>query len=182
MRRNKLARTWLGAPLLAAAVLLAGCSSDAPPPPIADGGSGSQCLAAGVGQLVTAGDYTLHDTGRSSATITGIRLPDMHGLKITSAWLTPILRDPSNGNFEEIGIGFSWPPSESKLARQEWARRVPLIGAVIKHGQEPNLSFGVARTGTHRGTAGAPLITYTSNGHSYTANEGYSIVVAADCG
>ena len=163
-------------------MLLAGCSSAAPPPPVADGGSGSQCLAAAVGQLVTAGDYTLHDTGRSPATITGIRLPNMHGLKITSAWLTPILRDPSNGNFEEIGIGFSWPPSESKLARQEWARRVPLIGAVIKPGQDPNLSFGVARTGTHRGTAGAPLISYTSNGHSYTANEGYSIVVAADCG
>jgi hypothetical protein len=167
--------------LLAAAVLLAGCSSHASPSPIADGGSGSQCLAAGVRQLVTAGDYTLHNTGKPPATITGIRLPSMHGLNITSAWLTPILRNPSNGDFEEIGMGFSWPPSESKLARQEWARRVPLIGAVIKPGQDPNLSFGAARTGTHRGTAGAPLITYTSNGHSYTANEGYSIVVAANC-
>jgi hypothetical protein len=166
--------------LAAAAVLLAGCSSGSGSGPIASGGTGSQCLAAGVGKLVTVGSYDLHNTGKSPAKITGIRLPHNHGLRVTSAWLTPILTD-SNGDQDEIGVGYSWPPSFDKLARKEWAQRVPLIGAVVKPGQDPNLSFGVARTGA-RGTADGPLVTYTSDGHTYTASFPFAIVVAARCG
>jgi len=174
-------RARLGALLLTAvAVLLAGCSSDPGPGPIADGGTGSQCLAAGLGKLVTVGSYDLDNKGKSPATVTGIRLPHLHGLRVTSAWLTPILTD-SNGDQEEIGVGYSWPPSFDKLVREEWARRVPLIGAVVKPGQDPNLSFGVARTGTHYGSAGGPLVTYTSDGHTFTANLPFSIVVVGNC-
>ena len=177
-------RAHRGAPLLAAAVtaaLLAGCSSAGGPPPIQDGGHGSLCLTAPRWHYVVDGGYSLPDIGKTSATVTGIRFPHMHGLKVTSAWLTPILTDPSDGDHEQIGFGFAWPPHENKIAREEWARRVPLIGAVIKPGQDPNLSFGVARTGTSAGRSDPPLVTYTSDGHTYTANEGFAIVVAPLC-
>jgi hypothetical protein len=166
----------------AAAVLLSGCSSDPGPGPIANGGSGSQCLQAGLGKLVTVGSYDLDNKGKSPAKITGIRLPHMHGLRVTSAWLTPILKDPADGDWEEIGIGFPWPPGGDPTTDREWARRVPLIGAVVRPGQDPNLSFGVARIGAHNGTADGPQVTYTSGGHSYAANFPFSIVVSAHCG
>ena len=175
-------RARLGALLLAAAaVLLAGCSSDPGPPPIGGGGPGSQCLQAGLGKLVTVGGYDLHNAGKYPAKITGIRYPHLHGLRHTSAWLTPILKDPADGDWQEIGVGFSWPPGGDPTTDREWARRVPLIGAVIKPGQDPNLSFGLARTGPRAGTVGAPLVTYTENGHTWTANMGFSTVVSPHC-
>lgn len=178
LRRKGLDRAWLIAPVLAAAVFLTGCSSG----PIPDNGGFSACAPAATGKLVVIGVYDLHNTGSSPVKITAINVAAIHGLRMTSAWLTPILRDPRNGDWEEIGMGFPYPPSFTKLAREEWRLRQPLIGATIKPRQDLNLVFGVARTGTQPGRLNGLLITYTSGWMiSYTVTDSGALELAARC-
>jgi hypothetical protein len=137
------------------------------------------------GKLVAAGIWSLQNTGKYPVKITGIRLPDMHGMRVVSAWLAPILKDPSDGDWMSVGDGGSWPPAGDPVTDREWARAVPLIGAVIKPGKDPSqgpqLVLELSRTGTRKGTAGGPLVTYTSNGHTYTVNERFAIEIADRC-
>jgi hypothetical protein len=138
-----------------------------------------------VGQQVAVGVWSLQNTGRYSVKITGITWPHIHGLRVISAWLAPILQDPKDGDWMEVGDGGSWPPAGDPTTDREWARSVPLIGAVIKPGRDPSkgpqVVLEIARTGASRGTTAGPLVTYTSNGHTYTVNEGSDLEIAAKC-
>ncbi len=132
---------------LVAVVLLAGCSTD-PVGPLGNGGDqGAECAPGRIGEPVTVGLYDLHNYGKSPVKISGITLPPLRGLKRTGSWwLTPVLRDPRNGNWVDIGAGFPFPPTFSKLAREEWRRRRPLIGAVLRPHQDLTLVFVLSRT------------------------------------
>lgn len=171
----------LGAPVVVAA-LLAGCSSDPKVGPLGAGSDrGQLCMPGRVGQKLAVGLYDLHNYSKSPVKITGMTLPHPHGLKMTGGWLTPILKDPSDGDWEDIGVGYPFPPTFSTLARVEWRRRVPLIGAVIKPHQDPNLVFALTRIIARYGISPGPSITYTSAGHTWTLNEPFSLAIAANC-
>jgi hypothetical protein len=138
------------------------------------------------GEQVAAGIWNVPDTGKHTVKITGVRWPHIHGLRVTSAWLVPILKDPGDGDWMEVGDGGSWPPRGDPTTDREWAMRVPLIGAVIKPGKDPGqgpqIVIEVARTGASKGMTDGPLVSYTSNGHSFTANdEGDKLEIAAKC-
>jgi hypothetical protein len=166
----------LGAPLVVAA-LLAGCSSPDPSPngPLGDGGTpGQQCEPAATGQWDAMGIFDLHNASHSPVTITGFTLPHLHGLRVTSAWLTPI---GYSGKTEELIGTARWPPITDAV----WAHRFPLIGAVIKPGRDYNLVFGLAHTGVKYGTSDGPKISYTSGGSKYTVSEQTTLAVATNC-
>jgi hypothetical protein len=175
-------RHLLGIPVVAA-VLLAGCSTGPAVGPLGNGSDrGQQCSPGRIGEPLTIGLYDLHDYSKSSVKITDITLPPPHGLKRTGSWwLTPILRDPTNGNWMVLGAGYPFPPTFSKLAREEWRRRQPLIGAVIHAHQQLNLVFELTRTAATYGIVAGPKVTYTSAGQTWTLTEHFSIAIAANC-
>lgn len=175
-------RILLGVPLVAA-VLLAGCSTDPKVGPLGNGGDqGGECAPGRIGEPITVGLYDLHNYGKFPVKISGIMLPPLHGLKRTGSWwLTPILRDPRNGNWLDIGASFPFPPTFSKLARQEWRRRRPLIGAVLQPHQDLDLVFVLSRTAENYGIVGGPKVTYTSAGQTWTVTEHFTMAIAANC-
>jgi hypothetical protein len=168
--------------LLAVAALLAGCSASLGGPdtngPLGDGGTpGGQCVPSPAAMhFDTMGIFDLDDAGKSPVKVTGITLAHNHGLAMTSAWLTPI--GHSGGDEELIGAAISYPPSYDQLARQEWARRQKLIGAVIRPRQDLNLVFGLAQTTAKAGSSSGPRITYTSSGNRYVLQEQTTLEVA----
>jgi len=164
-------------------VLLAGCSTAPKVGPLGNGGDqGQQCSPGRIGEPFTIGFYDLHNYSKSPVKITDITLPSPHGLKRTGSWwLTPILRDPSNGNWMDLGASYPFPPTFSKLAREEWRRRRPLIGAVLQAHQDLNLVFELTRTAVNYGIVAGPKVTYTSAGKTWTVTEHFSIAIAANC-
>lgn len=172
----------LGAPLVAVA-LLAGCSSSDPTTgPLGNGGDpGRQCMPGRVGEKLAVGIYDLHNYSKSPVKVTGITLPAAHGLKLSGGWLTPILQDPSDGDWVSIGAGFPYPPAYSKLARQEWQRRRPLIGATIGPHRDPDLVFVLTRTRPGVGHSAGAKITYTSAGRTWMITENTTLAIAGNC-
>jgi hypothetical protein len=160
------------------AALLAACSSS--PPPLGNGGTaGQQCMTYRQGEPVTTGLYDLDNAGTPPVTVQSVALPSSaHGLRMTMSWLVPIYHDPKNGDFDDVGVGFPYPPTTAP----EWGRRRPAAGGVIKPGQTFNLVFGLTRTSARAGRSGGPVITYTAGGNSYTLSEVTSLVVAGKCG
>jgi hypothetical protein len=183
LRRNRYAMravAMLGA--LSAAALLASCSSG--PGPLGDGGTpGQQCegfKGFSPGAPLTTGIYELVNTGTAAATIQSVTLPDAQRLRMTKPWLAPIGRT-ANGGTIDVGAGFSYPPSFSKLARWQWANRVPAIGATIKPGHGFDLLFGLIWAGGKTGLSGGPVIAYTAGGSSYTVSEQVTLEIATYC-
>lgn len=166
----------LGALSIAAALLAASCSSSSPGP-LGLGGTGSACVPYREGAPVTFGLFDLHNSGSSPVTVQSLRLPAANGLRMTSAWLVPFYFDKKDGNTDTIGVGWAYPPA----TRPEWPQRRPAIGAVIKPGQDLNLVFGLIRTTPRNGTSDGPAIVYTSNGNTYTMQEGINLTVSPDC-
>ena len=132
------------------------------------------------GDALTTGIYELDNTGTAAATIQGVTLPGAHRLRMTKAWLVPIGQAP-NGNTMLVGAGWAYPPNFSKLARYQWARRVPAVGATIKPGHGLNLVFGLIWAGGRAGLSGGPVIAYTAGGSSYTVSEQVTLEIAAKC-
>jgi hypothetical protein len=170
----------LGALFMAA--LLAACSSG--PGPLGDGGTpGQQCMGFkgfSPGAPLTTGIYELNNTGSAAATIQSVTLPDAHRLRMTKAWLVPIGRT-ANGGTMDAGAGFSYPPSFSKLARYQWARRLPAVGATIEPGHGFDLLFGLIWAGGKTGLSGGPVIAYTAGGSSYTVSEQVTLEIGTYC-
>jgi hypothetical protein len=177
---------------LAAAALLASCSSD--PGPLGDGGTpgvvdqhmqrlaGQQCMdfqGFSPGTPLTTGIYELDNTGTAAATIQSVTLPGAHRLRMTKAWLVPITQ--TDGGTLDVGAGFSYPPSFPKAVRDVWARRVPAVGATIKPGHGLNLVFGLIWAGGRAGLSGGPVIAYAACGSSYTVSEQVTLEIAAKC-
>jgi len=124
------------------------------------------------------GIYELHDTGKSTVTVKAVTLPGAHGLAMTKAWLVPI-GQTGDGSTMDVGAGWPYPPSFTKLVRAVWAQRQPAVGATIKPGQDLNLVFGLTRTKGSVGKSDGPAITYTAAGSTYTVQEETGLVLAA---
>jgi hypothetical protein len=167
-------KRWLALPgTLLCAAFLAACSSD--PGPLgstADYGSGVQCQGLlRPGQMIAIGDWELKNGSASTVTVQSASLPGEHGLSATKAWLVPIQGQTL------IGVAY-WPPKSPM-----WPLRQPAAGAVIRPHQSVNLVFGFAKTSAKNGQAGGPLVTYTANGHTYTLQETFSVLLEAKaCG
>jgi hypothetical protein len=113
------------------------------------------------------GVWGLHNNSASTVTVQSATLPGEHDLIATPGWLVPI-RD-------ETLIGTAlWPPSSPM-----WALRKVAAGGEIGPHQTVSLVFGVAMTSARTGVAGAPVVVYTANGHSYTLRESLSVQLAA---
>lgn len=129
---------------------------------------------------MAAGFWNLDNTGKSSVRITGITLPGTRDLRmVTKAFLVPIAY--TDGEYLQIGDGGRWPPSDGATARGQWKRRVPLIGATLKPGQQRNLVIGVTWTAGPYGISDGPKITYTSAGQTYTVTEQLTLAISATC-
>jgi hypothetical protein len=178
---RKKRRAWLLAPALAAA-LLAGCSSDPGPGPLGNGGDQSFWCMSGYsrGQIAAAGIWDLDNGGKSPVTFTRFVLPATRRLRLaTKAWLVPIAHTGSETLL--IGDGGTWPPHQDSIERSQWAKRVPLMGAVLRPGQDRNLVFGVTWTSGHYGSSAGPRVTYKSAGQTYTLSEHVRIAVSGTC-
>ena len=175
-------RILLGVPLVAA-VLLAGCSTDPKVGPLGNGGDqGGECAPGRIGEPITVGLYDLHNYGKFPVKISGIMLPPLHGLKRTGSWwLTPISETPATATGWTSVLALPFPPTFSKLARQEWRRRRPLIGAVLRPHQDLDLVFVLSRTAENYGIVGGPKVTYTSAGQTWTVTEHFTMAIAANC-
>jgi hypothetical protein len=166
-------RTLLLGALLATAALLAACSSG-PPPLVSEGFSGHECGPSALGKPVTDGSFILANTGTSPVTVTSVRLPSPHGVTMTPAWLMPQYKPP-HGSLSYVGDGFPYPPATWPT----WPDRQAIPGAVIKSHQELNLFFGITRTADRRVQAGAPVITYTADGNTYTLQTHWAYILLA---
>ncbi len=74
-----------------------------------------------------------------------------------------------------VGDGFPYPTTSWPT----WPDRQAIPGAVIKSHQELNLFFGITRTAAGRVQAGAPVITYTAGGDTYTLQTHWAYVLLA---
>jgi hypothetical protein len=127
-----------------------------------------------------AGFWNIDNTGKSPVTLTGITLPGTRDLRMaTKAWLVRIAY--SGGEYMQIGDGGRWPPSDDAVARAQWKQREPLIGAVLKPGQERNLVLGILWTAGHYGISDGPQIRYQSAGQTYVVNEQLTLAISATC-
>jgi hypothetical protein len=131
------------------------------------------------GELAAAGFWTVEDSGKSPVTFTGFSIRKAHGLRVTKAWLVPIAH--ADGEYLLIGDGGRWPPHDGSVAKGQWAQRVPLVGGVLKPGQERNLVFGAAWTAGRYGITAGPALSYRSGGRAYTVNEQAGLAVAGNC-
>jgi hypothetical protein len=162
----------LGAlPVMAA--LLAACSSG-PPPLVSESFSGHECAPSALGKPLTDGSFILNNTGNSLVTVTSVKLPSPHGVTMTQAWLMPQYKPP-HGSLSSVGDGFPYPPTRWPT----WPNRQAIPGAVIKPHQALNLFFGLTRTADRRVEAGAPVITYTAGGNTYTLQTQWAWVLLA---
>lgn len=180
--RFRLGVMFCASALAALTGLLASCSASPAVGPLGDGGSaGAQCIHGDEGQAVTMGIYELVNIGRSPATVQRVSLPDnAHGLRMTKAWLVPITHTRGNGTLS-VGAGGLFPPVYSALVRAVWAQRRPAAGAIIRPGQDLNLVFGLTRTSDRDGRSPGPAIVYSANRTTYTIDEGWSLIVSANC-
>jgi hypothetical protein len=164
---------------LSAALLVGACSSGSGQGPLGNGGDpGTECFPAAKDHTVGQGFYALENGGKIAATVQSVRLTRPHGVVMTTKpWIMPILQT-GHGGTELYGAGFPYPPA----GWLPWRHRRPAIGAVIRPGQSFNLIFGVART-ARRGTSGAPTVTYTAAGNTYTWQDATDFVmVPRNCG
>ena len=165
---------------LLAAALLSACSTG--PGPLGNAGDGmfTECTPAPPGQTVTMGIWWLHNDGTSPVTIQSIHL-DEHDLRMTMPWLVPIYHNPKNGQFDEVGAGYPYPPAFNVAARWSWARRQPAVGALIRPSKSLNLVFGMTRTSAATGRAGGPVIVYSAGGTTYTLAEKTAETLVTNC-
>jgi hypothetical protein len=101
---------------LLAAALLAACSSNSaatgPLGPSYSSPFAWQCVNAPVGQSTTIGDTDLTNSGTSPVTVVSVRLPpEARRVTMTEAWLLPDYIDPKNGDDDEMGSGWPFPPT-----------------------------------------------------------------------
>jgi hypothetical protein len=134
------------------------------------------------GQPTGVGLYDLRNSGSSPVTLKHVTLASPHGLTMTRAWLTPIYHRA--GRSYLVGVGWPWPlslarGSGSYPVRWAWARRTPAVGAVVKPHQDLNLVFGLIRTTARNAHSGGPVITYTSDGNTYTVREQTTLKITA---
>jgi hypothetical protein len=167
-------RTLLTGALLATAALLAACSFDPAPPLAASSFFGHECGPTVLGQAVTDGTFVLTNTGTSPVTITSVKIPAARGVTMSPAWLMPGYKPP-HGSMSYVGDGMPYPPT----AWHEWPNRQAIPGAVIKPHRQFNLFFGITRTADRRVEAGAPVITYTADGHTFTAQTHWAFFLLA---
>jgi hypothetical protein len=167
-------RTLLLGALAATLALLAACSSDLTPPLVVGGFSGRDCGPSVLGQAATDGTFVLTNTGTSPVTITSVKIPAGRGVAVSPAWLMPGYKPP-HGSMSFVGDGMPYPPT----AWHEWPNRQAIPGAVIKPHRQFNLFFGITRTADRRVEAGAPVITYTAGGHTFTAQTHWAFFLLA---
>jgi hypothetical protein len=159
--------------LPATAALVAACSSG--PPPLASYGfTGHECSPSALGKPLTDGQFILANTGSSPVTVTSVKLPPLHGVTMTKAWLIPLYKPP-HGSLTYIGDGFPYPPT----TWHTWPQRQAIPGAIIKPHRELNLFFGLTRTAARRVEAGSPVVTYTAGGSTYTLRTDWGYVLLA---
>jgi hypothetical protein len=163
----------LGAPL-AAAALLAACSSGPDPSgPLGNGGgAGQQCIPGREGRRpVTMGIFALENSSSSPVKVQDVTLPHARGLRMTKPWLIPVYHPP--GQFDLVGVAYTYPP----VTWPTWRYHRPADGATIAGHKTANLVFGLIRTTSRSGTSAGPAITYSSGGSSYVLGEQVSLVV-----
>jgi hypothetical protein len=164
----------LGALSATTALLAVGCSSSPPDGPLGDGGApGLQCAYGVKGHTDTIG-YPLENRSSSPVTITSITVPAARGLKMTRAFVVPIQHRP--GQYQAIGELTVWPPASDPV----WAHRHAIPGAAVPAGATLNLIFGLTQTTGKVGRADGPLITYSSDGNSYTIQEQTALRMGGD--
>jgi hypothetical protein len=166
-------RTLLLGALLATVALLAACSSG-PPPLVSEGFSGHECGPSALGKPLTDGSFILANTGTSPVTVTSVKLPSPRGVTMTPAWLMPQYKPP-HGSLSYVGDGLPYPPTSWPT----WPDRQAIPGAVIKPHQALNLLFGITRTAARLVRAGAPVITYTAGGNTYTLQAHWAFILLA---
>lgn len=163
--------------LLAAAALLAACSSAPGPLGPDPAGPSYQCVPGKIGHAVTIGEYDLHNTSKTLVTIVSITLPGVHRLTVTKPYLAPVYHDPKNGDWDLIGAGGPWPPT----TQPTWPEHRLAVGAVIRPGQDMNLVYGLARTSGREGYTGAAIVTYTAGRWTYVLYESLDMMVSQNC-
>lgn len=173
----------LGALMVTAALL--GTFSAGPGPLGKSGAGGEQCAPDQQGHWETMA-AEIENNGSSPVVILSVRLPaDARNMRMTDAWIVPIYHDPKTGNFMLAGgEGFPYPPTEQ--LSPTWDQRTPAAGAVIRPGTGPReavtLVFAVTRTSAATaGRSGPPVIVYSAGGTTYTAQQGFSMVLADKC-
>jgi hypothetical protein len=116
--------------------------------------------------MTTMGVWALENASGASVTVQSVSLPNSQGLRETKTWLVPIQGRSLIGNVP-------WPPTSP-----EWPKRVQAAGAVIGPHQALNLVLGVARTAS-KGTAGGPVVSYSTSNGTYTLNEATGLELTA---
>ena len=167
-------RAGVPALLLAAALMLSGCSaigrSEAAPStdgPLRTGTeSVSVCLPVAPDGALTFGVDILRLTGDASATIEEVALVMADGIEVLGADVMPL----SGTNY--IGSMEDYPPSAGQLSKQgltqDWAARRPAKGARLSASDgTSNIVLGVRAT-QPTGTAEATRVIYRSGGERYT--------------
>jgi len=88
------------------------------------------------------------NSSASPVTVRNVALPKLVRLRMTKAFLVPILHKTL------IGEAY-WPPKA-----RAWEQRRPADGGVILPGQTLNLVFGLTMITNRGGYSSGPLITY----------------------
>ena len=82
---------------------------------------------------------------------------------------------PPHGSLSYVGDGMTYPPTNWPT----WPERQAIPGAVIRPHQQLNLFFGITRTAARLVQAGAPVITYTADGNTYTLQTHWAYILLA---
>jgi hypothetical protein len=189
MDTARLARLVLPIAASAVAALLAGCSflSSAGPLGPSSSAGDQQCMSASLSHRYTDAAFVLQNSSASPVTVRGVSLVAPDHVRVTKAWLQPVLR--SKDGYTIMGVLPWWPPPAGSRQQSSglgsllhmWASRQPIPGAVIKPGQLLNLVFGLTQTSTRGGSLDGAEITYTANRTSYVLQDALNLRLGGGC-
>jgi hypothetical protein len=173
--------SWITSSLLAATVLLAGCSSGpATDGPLSDKGTpGEECTPAPRGGVLSYGFEAMTNTGQADVIVKDVRLADPRGLRIVAAYFVPIT------GTHLYGVRSGFPPAAHLDPGVLWPQRQRATGAHLPHtsaGHFINLLV-VIRPADSGGTATGMVVDYTASGQQYrlTTPTALQVVVNSQC-
>ena len=157
-----------------------GGSADADGPLVADGDSGTTCVATTQSPSFTVGVDAIRNTGSGTVTIRDIALVEPDGLDVIEAMVLPLaVPDGTGATMTLTGVSTAYPPVDAD-AVAEWAEREPAAGTRINAGSSRAIVLGVASKGS--GSAVGIAITYTDDqGTEFVTRTENRIEAAPSC-